>query len=108
MCAESIANEDFPTAFAEEIVPRSPWRASAVEALSGFRLRVTFVDGLIGFVDLSRLIHSEGAGVFAKLADPVLFEQVRLDYGAVAWPGDLDLAPDAMYEAIRKHGAWLL
>jgi hypothetical protein len=87
----------------EEIVPRSPWRVTAVEALPGFRLRVAFADGLTGFVDMSRMVHSPKAGVFAALADPSLFAQVTLDYGAVAWPGDLDLAPDAMHAAIQKH-----
>jgi hypothetical protein len=26
----------------------------------------------------------------------------------LAWPGNIDLAPDAMYEAIKKHGEWVL
>jgi hypothetical protein len=29
-----------------------------------------------------------------------LFAQVFIDYGAVAWPGEIDLAPDAMYAQI--------
>jgi hypothetical protein len=24
----------------------------------------------------------------------------------VSWPGELDLAPDAMHAAIREHGEW--
>jgi hypothetical protein len=87
---------------------KSGWRGTAVEALSGFRLRVTFVDGLEGIVDVSRLVHSPGAGVFAALADRALFEQVRLETGAVAWPGDVDLAPDAMHNEIQQHGEWAL
>jgi len=26
--------------------------------------------------------------------------------GVVTWPGNLDLAPEAMYDAIRAHGRW--
>jgi hypothetical protein len=26
--------------------------------------------------------------------------------GAVMWPGEIDLAPDAMYDEIRKEGRW--
>jgi hypothetical protein len=26
----------------------------------------------------------------------------------VVWPGELDLAPDAMHAAIQKHGVWSL
>ena len=93
---------------APKITPRSSWRITKVEALPEFRLRVAFADGLTGIVDLSRLVHSPKAGIFAALADPALFAQVTLDYGAVAWPGELDLAPDAMYAAIQEHQVWTL
>jgi hypothetical protein len=92
----------------DQIAPRSPWRVTVVEALPGFKLRVAFADGLTGMVDMSGLVHSPKAGVFAALADPSLFAQVKLDYGAVAWPGELDLAPDAMHSAIQEHGVWSL
>ena len=108
MCAESDAGENSPTALASEVAPRSPWRVTAVAALPGFRLQVEFTDGLKGLVDLSGLVHSPKAGVFAALADPLLFAQVQLDYGAVTWPGELDLAPDAMYAAIQEHKVWAL
>jgi hypothetical protein len=108
MRSESNANENSPSALTGEVVPRSPWRVTEVEALPGFRLRVAFADGLKGMVDLSGLVHSPKAGVFAALADPALFAQVTLDYGAVAWPGELDLAPDAMHAAIREHAVWSL
>ena len=91
-----------------EVAPRSPWRVTAVEALPGFRLRVAFADGLTGMGDLSRLVSSPKTGVFAALADPFLFAQVKLDYGAVTWPGELDLAPDAMHAAILQHSEWCL
>jgi hypothetical protein len=29
-------------------------------------------------------------------------------YGAVTWPGEIDLAPDAMYAAIAAEGKWAL
>jgi hypothetical protein len=57
---------------------------------------------------MSRIVHSPKAGVFAALADPSLFAQVKLEYGAVTWPGELDLAPDAMHAAIQERGMWLL
>ncbi len=57
---------------------------------------------------MSRMVQSPKAGVFAALADPSLFAQVKLDLGAVTWPGELDLAPDAMHAAIQERGVWLL
>jgi hypothetical protein len=77
-----------------------------VAALPDYRLSVRFVDGLTGMVDLSALIASPDAGVFARLRDHTLFDQVYIEHGAVMWPGELDLAPDAMHTAIREHGEW--
>jgi hypothetical protein len=31
-----------------------------------------------------------------------------LDHGFVEWPGDIDLAPDAMYDEIKALGVWIL
>ncbi len=90
------------------IVPRAPYRVAEVEALGGWRLRVRHNDGLEGFVDMSKLVNGPRAGMFAALRDESLFAQVFLDLGAVAWPGDLDLAPDAMHDEIEAHGEWVL
>lgn len=91
-----------------QIKIRSPWRVHKVCALEKYRLHVEFMDGLKGFVDLSQLIQSRDAGIFKILQDQTTFQQVHVHYGAVTWPGELDLAPDAMYEAIRHHGEWIL
>jgi hypothetical protein len=37
-----------------------------------------------------------------------VFAQVRCDHGFVEWPGDIDLAPDAMYDEIKALGVWIL
>lgn len=85
-----------------------PWRVVSVRVLPGHRLHVGFIDGTSGEVDTSALVFGERAGVFAALRDPTVFAQARVSHGAVEWPGDLDLAPDAMYEALRAHGCWKL
>ncbi len=66
---------------------------------------VRFADGVCGTV---RLAESHLTGVFATLADPAVFHQVQVVDGFVTWPGDIDLAPDAMYAAIRASGEWRL
>ena len=86
----------------------TPWRVLTVSALPQFRIKVTFIDGLQGYVDLSLKIQSDQAGVFAKLRDQSLFNQVYVEYGVATWPGALDLAPDAMYENIKQKGEWVL
>jgi len=51
-------------------------RITAVEPLDGFRLRLTFTDGLVREVDLS----SDLWGPMAEpLQDPTYFRQVRVD-----------------------------
>ena len=87
--------------------PATPDVAS-VKALPGYRLQVTFEDGLTGIVDMSAMVQSSAAGVFAVLADPTRFVQAGVSFGAVTWPEGLDLAPDAMYEEIKEHGCWIL
>ena len=90
------------------IIPRAPWRVAEVEALADWRLRVRHNDGVTGLVDMSRLVHASNAGVFAALRDEALFRQVFLDLGAVTWPGEIDLAPDAMHDEIQANGEWVV
>jgi hypothetical protein len=88
--------------------PKVKWRILRVEPRDDFTLAVEFVDGTRGVVMMSDLIHAEDAGVFAALRDPEVFSAVYLQYGAVTWPGELDLAPDAMYDEIKVSGRWTL
>jgi len=66
---------------------------------------VRFADGLEGRV---RFRESHLYGVFEPLKDARLFEALRVTDGFVSWPDEIDLAPDAMYEAIRRDGLWIL
>jgi len=84
------------------------WRVVAVHPLPAFCLQVRFQDGTSGVVDLSVLLAGESAGVFAALREPGMFESVRIEHGTVAWPNEIDLAPDAMYAAIKAEGRCVL
>ncbi len=88
------------------VTPRVPWRVATCEVLRGYRLHVRFQDGTEGEVDLSELVHAPDAGVFADLRDEAVFRQARVELGVVMWPNGVDLAPDAMYDAIRRDGVW--
>jgi hypothetical protein len=106
--AQSAAREDPAAAVVPEIRPRASWRVAEVHALGDFSLRIRFTDGLEGIVKMSELVHSAEAGVFARLADPAIFAPVAEHHGAVTWPGEFDLPPGAMYQAIREHGDQVL
>lgn len=83
-----------------------PWRVIDVRVLAGYLLAVRFVDGTEGEVDLTRLVLGPNSGIFAALRDRTVFAQAAVEDGVVVWPGALDLAPDAMYDAIRAKGRW--
>jgi hypothetical protein len=68
-------------------------------------LAVRFEDGTEGGV---RFEPSHLHGVFEALKTPEVFRQVRVDDGAVTWPCEIDLAPDAMYREIKQTGEWVL
>jgi Protein of unknown function (DUF2442) len=108
MQSHADAQEDRAAELTPPIRPQAPWRLASVEALPGFRLRVRFNDGIEGMVELAGFINSGKAGVFAALRDESLFRQARIVLGAVTWPGDLDLAPDAMHRAIKENGTWIV
>jgi hypothetical protein len=85
---------------------KMPWRVLAVKALDEYCLKVSFMDGTHGEIDMSKLIFSKDAGIFASLKDVKVFKQVHVNYGVVTWPGEIDLAPDVMYKEIKQHKKW--
>jgi hypothetical protein len=81
------------------------WDVTTVCVIGDFTLRVCFRDGVEGEV---RFLPSFFRGVFSQLSDPACFSLVSVDDGVVTWPGELDLAPDAMHDEIKLHGEWVL
>jgi hypothetical protein len=81
------------------------WDVKEVRVEPDRTLFVRCTDGLSGRV---RFLPGFFTGVFKPLRDPSRFAQAFVDNGAVAWPGDLDLAPDAMYEQIKTHREYVL
>lgn len=81
------------------------WDVTEVKVQNDTALHVRFQDGLEGEV---QFLPSAFRGVFACLKDPQAFRQARVQDGVLTWPGELDLAPDAMHDAIAAHGRWVL
>jgi hypothetical protein len=59
------------------VTPAAPWRVRAVNVQPGYRLSITCNDGLSGILDMSALVNSANAGIFASLKDAQLFQQDR-------------------------------
>jgi hypothetical protein len=76
-------------------------RIIAAEARPDYHIWVRFEDGLEGEVSVKHLV---GRGVFASWSDEAEFQKLFVDpeSGTVAWPGDIDLAPDALHERLAK------
>jgi Protein of unknown function (DUF2442) len=71
-------------------------RVTSVKPLDGFRLLLTFTDGLSREVDLSDDLWGPMA---EPLQDPDYFRQVCVDpeLGTVVWPNGFDLDPDVLH-----------
>jgi hypothetical protein len=71
---------------------------SKVKVLDGYRVELTFSDGLVGIVDLANRILGRG-GVFGPLEDRHFFQQVTVDneLGTIVWPNGADTCPDLLY-----------
>jgi hypothetical protein len=68
--------------------------------LNGYRLELRFADGLAGIVDLSGCVFS---GFQPRLVDEAFFAQATVRGGTVAWPNNVYLAPDLLYELIESQ-----
>ena len=102
MLAKSHALTDSAADLELRPEPRSAWRVVAAVALRDFCLKLTFRDGTEGVVDMKSAIFAPTAGVFAALRDEKVFREVRVEMGALVWPGDIDVAPDALYDGVRS------
>ena len=81
------------------------WDVIEVRVVDEHLLSVRFADGTEGRV---RFHESFFSGVFAPLKDRQRFNEARVQDGFVTWPGELDLAPDAMYAEIKKRREMVL
>ena len=75
-------------------------RVVSVQPLEDYRLAVRFDDGTEGVIEMQERLFGP---VFEPLQDPAKFQQVFVDeFGAIAWPNGADLAPDSLYERLRR------
>jgi hypothetical protein len=82
-----------------------PWDVVDLQIIAPLTLLVRFADGMAGEV---RFETSHLTGVFSALKDFNFFKEAFIDRGAIAWPDNIDLAPDAMYNEIKANGVWVL
>ena len=70
-------------------------RVSEVTPKDDYELLLTFDNGEKRSFDVKPLLEFE---VFSPLSNREFFNSVKVEYGTVVWPQDIDYCPDTLYE----------
>ena len=70
-----------------------------VSARDDCMLELKFSTGETRLFDARRYLEK---GVFTRLKDPAMFKQAYVAFDAVCWPGNLDIAPETLYDRSRQ------
>jgi hypothetical protein len=71
---------------------------TAVRVQADYQLELEFANGEVRVFDARPYLDR---GVFQRLQDPSLFSQAFLACDTVCWPGNLDIAPETLYDRSR-------
>ena len=66
-----------------------------VEVKPDYILRLEFENGEKRVFDMSSYMDKRP---FVRLKDSPLFALAKVDYGTVVWPGNIDIAPETLYD----------
>ncbi|WP_299443922.1 DUF2442 domain-containing protein [uncultured Rhodospira sp.] len=70
-------------------------RVQAVVPTENHHLLVTFTNGERRRFDMRPYLQHP---VFKPLERPAFFALARVGYGTVVWPGEIDIAPETLYD----------
>jgi hypothetical protein len=51
-------------------------------------------------------VTSSNPGIYAPLANPEFFSQVKIELGALSWPNGADLDPAWLYDNMADEKSW--
>jgi hypothetical protein len=66
----------------------------SVSPSADYVIIVEFDNGAIGHLDMKPFLSF---GVFKRIKDPEIFNQVRVAFDSVEWPSGIDLDPEFVY-----------
>jgi hypothetical protein len=69
-----------------------------VEATPDYKLHLEFENGEKRIFDMSPYMDKKP---FVQLKGSPLFAKASVDYGTVVWPGNIDIAPETLYDRSR-------
>ncbi|MFH0728052.1 MAG: DUF2442 domain-containing protein [Pseudomonadota bacterium] len=67
----------------------------AVKPGGNYLLELEFKNGERRRFDMKPLLSLKP---WNRVANPAVFSRVRVDYGTVVWPGEIDVAPETLYD----------
>ena len=62
---------------------------------SDFQIDLEYANGERRRFDMRPLLEMKP---WSRIAAPALFSRVTVNYGTVVWPGDIDIAPETLYD----------
>ncbi|ALO46429.1 DUF2442 domain-containing protein [Pseudohongiella spirulinae] len=71
-----------------------------VKVIEDHKLRVSFENGEQGELDMTPYLDF---GVFSRLKNPQIFNQVTISFKTIEWPCGVDLDPEFVYEKTVKR-----
>jgi hypothetical protein len=70
-----------------------------VSAREDYTLELKFNTGETRLFDARPYLEKGG---FTRLKDPAMFKQAYVAFDTVCWPGNLDIAPETLYDRSRQ------
>ena len=67
-----------------------------IHAIEDFHLELEFENGEIRIFDMRPYLNKNP---FKKLKNKNIFECASINYGTVVWPGNIDIAPETLYDS---------
>ena len=72
----------------------------SARAGDGYKIHVAFADGTSGIFDFSPYMEYP---CYEPLRERAFFEKVEASHGTLSWPGEIDIAPEAVWaDAVRS------
>lgn len=69
-----------------------------VDVMPDYTLLLEFENGEKRVFDMAHLMDKKP---FVQLKGSPLFARASVDYGTVVWPGNIDIAPETLYDCSR-------
>ena len=74
----------------------------SVRVHDDYQLEIEFSNGEVRLFDAKPYLEK---GVFQGLKDPARFRQAYVAFDTVCWPGNLDIAPETLYDRSRPYAS---